>query len=72
MPNEIKYNGVTIASPPGGKTATIHCKGKKMSGDILVEFGLVSTTKVISDGSSITIEDAAVFEESEDTISIGG
>ena len=72
MPNEIKYNGAVIASPPGGKTVTLPCGGKKMSGNISVEFDLVSTTKVISDGPSITIEDAAVFEESEDTISIGG
>ena len=36
MSIEIKYDGNTVANLSAGQTATFHCDGKKMDGDISV------------------------------------
>lgn len=73
----ITYDGDTIASVVSGGTATLRCAGKKMKTDIIVTAGSAgggsgSSASVISDRNSVTIEKAAVTEDGDNTITIGG
>lgn len=37
MGAKIKYKGVEVSSVGAGESATIHCNGQKLTGDIVVE-----------------------------------
>lgn len=61
MSVDIKYNGNTIASVESEKNATIPCKGKKMSSDIVITGACEivykrETIATVTDGQTATIK----------------
>lgn len=71
MADKIIYNGQTIAVPAGGQIVTLPCKGKVMTGDLVVQTTKMDRSVIISDHSSITIIEAPITVDG-DSIVVGG